>query len=224
MSSTVTRNERSPVQGSGLTTPPLAPPPKLRRRPALIAGAVVAICTGALLAGWAWTTTTNTNEVIAARADIERGAIIEANDLIRVRVNADPALTPVVASSLQSVVGQRAVVDIAAGSLVTPGAYGEVVLPSKNMSVVGVALSAAQAPGMDLSAGDRIRVVATPAEGSDAPAGTPQFSEAEVVGVRLSNETGQLIVDLLVPHAEAAQLASRVATGNVAIVLDSRER
>jgi len=92
------------------------------------------------------------------------------------------------------------------------------------MSVVGVALTPDQAPGMDLMAGDRVRVVVTPAEGSDAPTGVPQFGEAEVAGVRLTNETGQLVVDLLVPHAEAAQLASRVATGNVAIVLDSRER
>ncbi|WP_254052290.1 SAF domain-containing protein [Aeromicrobium sp. A1-2] len=190
----------------------------------MVAGAVIAICLGALIGGWAWTTTTNTHEVLAARADIERGAVIEADDLVRVRINTDPALKPVSASSLESVVGQRAAVDIAAGSLLTPSTYAETVLPSSDMSVVGVALTPAQAPGMDLRAGDRVRVVVTPAEGSDAPAGAPPFSEAEVVGARVSDTTGELIVDLLVPHGEAAQLASRVATGNVAIVLDSRER
>lgn len=77
---------------------------------------------------------------------------------------------------------------------------------------------------MDLQTGDRVRVVATPAEGSDAPTGVPSFSEAEVVGVLVSDDTGQLVVDLLVPHAEAAALAAQVATGNVAIVLDSRAR
>lgn len=56
------------------------------------------------------------------------------------------------------------------------------------------------------------------------PEGVPVFSEATVAGVRTSSETGQLIVDLLVPHADAAVLAARAATGNVAIVLDSRER
>ena len=35
---------------------------------------------------------------------------------------------------------------------------------------------------------------------------------------------GQTIVDLLVPHADAAVLAARAATGNVSLVLDSRER
>lgn len=224
MTSTATRNGRGPAHDSAPAAPPMAPPPKLRRRPALVAGAVIAICLGALIGGWAWTTTTNTQEVLAARADIERGAVIEADDLVRVRLNSDPALKPVSAGSLETVVGQRAAVDIAAGSLLTPSTYAEAVLPSVDMSVVGVALTPAQAPGMDLRAGDRVRVVVTPAEGSDAPAGAPPFSEAEVAGVRLSDTTGELIVDLLVPHAEAAQLASRVATGNVAIVLDSRER
>lgn len=224
MTSTATRNGRGPAHDSIPTAPPIAPPPKLRRRPSLVAGAVIAICLGALLGGWAWSTTTNTHEVLAARTDIDRGAVIEPDDLVRVRLNSDPALKPVAASSLDAVVGQRAAVDIAEGSLLTPSTYVEAFLPSNDMSVVGVALTPAQAPGMDLRAGDRVRVVATPAEGSDAPAGAPPFSEAEVVGVRLSDATGELIVDLLVPHAEAAQLASRVATGNVAIVLDSRER
>lgn len=224
MSNTATRYERSHVPPPSSAEPPLPPPPKLRRRPALTAAAVVAICLGAILGGWAWTATTNTHEVLAARADIERGSIIEATDLVRVRVNSDPALKPVGAGSLDSVVGQRATVDIAAGSLLTPSAYSESVVPAEDLSVVGVALTSSQAPGMELQAGDRVRVVATPAEGSDAPAGVPSFSEAQVVGVRLSDDTGQLVVDLLVPHAEAATLAAQVATGNVAIVLDSRAR
>lgn len=224
MSSTATRYERSQVPPPSSAEPPLPPPPKLRRRPALIAAAVVAICLGAILGGWAWTATTNTQEVLAARADIERGAIIEADDLVRVRVNSDPALKPVGASSLESVVGQRAAVDIAAGSLLTPSSYADLVVPAEDLSVVGVALTSSQAPGMNLQAGDRVRVVATPAEGSDAPTGVPSFSEAEVVGVGVADDTGHLVVDLLVPHAEAATLAAQIATGNVAIILDSRAR
>ena len=54
---------------------------------------------------------------------------------------------------------------------------------------------------------------------------SPSFSEADGRrSPRLDEETGQLIVDLLVPHADATVLAARVATGNVALVLDSRER
>ena len=56
MSNTATRIEGT-VNQEGPAA--LAPPPRLRRRPALVAAANVAICAGALLAGWAWTATTS---------------------------------------------------------------------------------------------------------------------------------------------------------------------
>ncbi|MBA8803228.1 hypothetical protein FB382_001519 [Nocardioides ginsengisegetis] len=200
------------------------PPPKLRRRPSLLAGAVGSICLGALLGAWAWTSTTNTQEVLAARHTIERGTVITAQDLERVRINADPALAPLPGSSYDDIVGQRAALDISAGTLLTAESTAEAVLPPSGMSVVGVALTPAQAPGVELRDGDRVRIVVTPGEGAAAPSGSPTFSEAEVVGSHVDQATGQLVVDLLVPHVDAAVLAARVATGNVALVLDSGER
>ncbi|MGK2879282.1 MAG: SAF domain-containing protein [Mycobacterium sp.] len=210
------------TQGPAAT--PLAPPPKLRRRPALVAAAIGAICIGALLAGWAWKATTNTQEVLVARHSIERGSVIEADDLARVRLSADPALKPVAGSELDQVVGQRAAVDIAEGGMLTPGSFTTEVVPGEGESVVGVALTPAQAPGLDLQYGDKVRVVAIPAQGDDLPAGAPLTSDATVVGVHISDETGQTVVDLLVAKADAAVLATRIATGNIALILDSRER
>ena len=69
-----------------------------------------------------------------------------------------------------------------------------------------------------------MRVVVTPAQGEELPAGTPLTNDATVIGVHISEETGQTVVDLLVPKADAAVLATRIATGNIALVLDSRER
>lgn len=202
----------------------LAPPPKLRRRPALIAAAIGAVCIGALLAGWAWTATTNTQEVLVALHSIERGAVIEADALVRVRLSADPALKPIAASQLKEVAGQRAAMDIAEGAMLTPGSLTSEVVPGEGQSVVGVALTPAQAPGLDLQYGDRVLVVVTPAQGEELPAGTPLTNDATVVGVHVSEETGQSVVDLLVPKADAAVLATRIATGNIALVLESRER
>jgi hypothetical protein len=198
-----------------------APPPKLRRRPALVAAAVTAICLGGLLGAWAWTSTTNTVEVLAARHTIPRGSVITSDDLERVRINADPALAPIPGSSYDDVVGKRAALDIAAGGLLTQESTASDVLPPDDMSVVGVALTPAQAPGVPLQSGDRVRVVVTTGEGGDAPSGPPPFSEAQVVGSHFDDATGERVVDLLVPHAEATVLAARVATGNVALVLDS---
>jgi hypothetical protein len=224
MSKAATRDDRKFDQESSPAASQFVPPPKLRRRPALLAAALVAICLGALLAAWAWTATTTTQEILVARQTIERGAVIEADYLARVRVSADPALKPVPASQLDEVVGQRAAYDVAAGGMLTPDSFTTDVVPSGNNSIVGVALTPAQAPGLDLTTGDRVRVVVTPAQGEGMPMGGPQFSEATVAGVHVSAETGELIVDLLVPHADAAVLAARAATGNVSLVLDSRER
>jgi hypothetical protein len=223
MSKAATRDDRTLDRESSPAASQLVPPPKLRRRPALLAAALVAICLGALVAAWAWSATTNTQEVLVARHAIERGSVIEADDLARVRVSADPALKPVPASQFDQVVGQRAAYDVAAGGMLTPDSFTGAVVPSDNNSIVGVALTPAQAPGLDLATGDHVRVIVTPAQGEQLPTGVPQSSEATVAGVRVSDE-GRLIVDLLVPHADAAVLAARAATGNVALVLDSRER
>jgi len=223
MSKAATRDDRTLDREPSPAASQLVPPPKLRRRPALLAAALVAICLGALVAAWAWSATTNTQEVLVVRHAIERGSVIEADDLARVRVSADPALKPVPSSQFDQVVGQRAAYDVAAGGMLTPDSFTGAVVPSDNNSIVGVALTPAQAPGLDLATGDHVRVIVTPAQGEQLPTGVPQSSEATVAGVHVSEE-GQLIVDLLVPHADAAVLAARAASGNVALVLDSRER
>lgn len=188
-----------------------------------MAAGVVAVCLGALLAGWAWAATTNTQSVIVARHLIERGSVIEASDLARVRLSVDPAVKPVAGDDLSGVVGQRATVDIADGALLTPDSFGELVVPGSGRSVVGVALAPERGPGSDLHTGDQVRVVVTSADGESAT-GTPAFHDAEVADVHVSTETGQVVVDLLVPHADAPLVAAQAATGQVAIVLDSRER
>ena len=224
MSGTATRDRQDARPARGPAATALVPPPKLRRRPALIAAAIGAICIGALLAGWAWTATTNTQEVLVARHTIERGAVIEADDLARVRLSADPALKPVAAEQLDQVVGQRAAMDIAEGGMLTPGSFTSEVVPGEGQSVVGVALTPAQAPGLDLQYGDKVRVVVTPGSGRGTPSRHAAGQRRHVVGVHTSDETGQTVVDLLVPKADAAVLATRIATGNIALVLDSRER
>ena len=186
-----------------------------------MAGAIVAICLGAILAAWAWTSTTHTQEVLAARTTIARGSVIGAADLQRVRINADPALHPLPASAYENVVGKRAALDIAAGGLLTAEATTPSALPPAGMSVVGIAFTTAQAPALRLQSGDRVRIVVTPGEGGDQPSGSPQFTAARVVDSRSDAANGQTVLDVLVPYADASVLAARAATGNVALVLDS---
>src|SRR4051794_19052851 len=114
----------TPETGTSIT-----PPPKLRRRPAMVVAAVVVTTLGCLLGAWAWSATTNTHEVLAARDTIHRGDVIEAKDIQRIRISADPVLAPLPASAYDAVIGQRAALDIAAGGLLTSESTADEPMP-----------------------------------------------------------------------------------------------
>lgn len=203
---------------------PVAPAPKLRRRPVLVAASVAAVILGALLGAWAWSSTSNTHEVVALRQTVIRGEMITQGDLTTVQVGLDPALKTIPGDRLRSLVGQRAAMDMAAGSLIATENVTKTVLPAEGMSVVGVALPPSLMPGEALLAGDRVRIIATPGQQGDVGQEPPASIAATVVGLYPNAENGQTVVSLEVPEGQAAELAARAATGKVALVLDSRER
>jgi len=217
--------ERRDPEAKRRTPSSVAPPPKLRRRPLLVALSVIAVCLGALLGAWAYTSITSTQEVVAVRTAVERGQVIDREDLLTVRIGLDPALRPVPGSEINSLVGARAATDLPAGGLVTRDAVTSAVLPKTGQSVVGVALPASLMPGEPLRPGDVVRIVATPGEqGEVAASGKQRTITATVVGLFPDEEKGLTVVSVQVPYDQAAEVAARSATGKVALVLDSRER
>jgi hypothetical protein len=198
----------------------VAPPPKLRRRPMLVALGVTLIALGGLAAAWLTTVVGNTQPVLVLRADVDRGTVIESGDLTVARIGVDPAVTPVPDSQRDQVIGKRAASDLSAGSLLTPGSLTDQVIPAAGESLVGVTLTRAQLPARPVRAGDVVRIVSTPRDQDDPPASEPAVLEAVVVGSRVLADTGQVVVDVRVPARDAADLAARVATGRVALVLD----
>ena len=202
----------------------VTPAPKLRRRPVLVAASLAAVILGALLGAWTWSTTSNTHEVVALRQTVTRGETITQGDLMTVQVGLDPALKTIPGDRLGSLVGQRAAMDLASGSLITAEDVTRTVLPGKGMSVVGVALPPSLMPGETLLAGDQVRIVATPGQQGDVGQGAPAAISATVVGLYPNGENGQTVVSVEVPQEQAAELAAWAATGKVALVLDSRER
>lgn len=211
-------------EGASVPAVPVVPAPKLRRRPVLVAASVAAVCLGALLGVWTWSSTSNTHEVVALRQDVTRGETITQSDLVAVQVGLDPSLKTIPGDRLSSLVGQRAAMDMAAGALVTAAAVTKAVLPSEGMSIVGVALPPSLMPGERLLNGDHVRVVATPGQQGDLGQEPPATITATVVGLYPNGENGETVVSLEVPEGQAAELAARAAAGKVALVLDSRER
>lgn len=214
-----TRRGGHPAGTAEQTT--IAPPPKLRRRPMLMnVLAVALIALGGLAAAWLTTVVGDTQPVLALRADIERGTVIERGDLTVAQVNTDPALSPVPEQQRDKIVGKRAAVDLAAGSILTPDSVTDKITPAAGESLAGVTLTRGQLPARALRPGDNVRIVDTPRTQDDPPTGEPATIAATVVGTRELPDAGQVVVDVTVPTRDAADLAARVATGRVALVLD----
>lgn len=218
------QQRKNPTDGEPTSAPgeQFAPPPKLRRRPVLIAASVAAICLGALASMWAYQSTSDAHSVLAVRQTIERGDVITAEDLMTVNISVDPALKPLSADQANSVVGKHAALDMSAGGVVTQDQVTEQALPAKGSSVVGIALTPGMLPANQIRVGDKVRVVVTPGQQGEMPTGQPDSIEAVVVGVAKDETTGNAIVNVQVPNNEGPMLAARAATGKVALVLDSR--
>jgi len=192
------------------------PSGRLRRRPLMVLVSVGLVLVGAVLGVGVWMLSSSSVEVVAARSAIERGTVITAEDLVVTRVTVEETVPVVRADQLAGLVGQRAASDISAGTLLSPAEVTDVLPPGTGDSVVGVALVTGQLPAEALRAGDRVRLVQTPA--------TQVTIDAVVQSVTAAADGQTTVVDLLVPSSRAAEVAARAATGEVALVLDSRER
>lgn len=202
---------------------PGAPVRRYRRRPALIGLGVGLLATCGTGAAYLAQSSGDTVPVLAVTDTVHRGEVLDAARLTTARAAPDPALRPVAAGELSAVVGQRAATDLPAGTLLTEAALTAADVPAAGQSVVGVAVTEAQLPQAELVPGDHVRVFGTPSLG-DAPSSDPPRSvAATVVSVSGVLDSGHVVVDVVVADDVAGTLVAKVATGRVAIVLDSSE-
>jgi hypothetical protein len=204
--------------------PPPVAPPRTRRRTGVLAVGVALVALGGLGAAYLTQVVGDTVPVVAVVRDVAPGEVVQAADLTIADISTDPALSPVPAAQLPSVIGQRAAVALTAGSLLTEAAITSVVVPAQGQSLVGVALTAAQLPAEPLQPGDRVRIVDTPTTQGEPPTTAPATIAGVVASTVGPDDTGLTVVNVTVPAGQAADLAARVATGRVALILDSRER
>lgn len=197
-------------------------PPKLRRRPVAIAIGVLIVVLGSLSTAFVVASLQDTVQVVAVRANIERGSQIEATDLMSVSIRPDPALRTLPADQLSSLIGKRAAMDLHAGGLISPESVADKVVPAAGQSVVGIPLEPGQLPGWQLKAGDKVRIISTPRAQDDAPLKAPALSlEASVLDVHAGTDQLLTVVDVVVPTADAEKLGALAATRRIALVLDN---
>src|SRR3712207_8824186 len=80
---------------NGASRAPALPPPRRRRRPALLSLALAMVVLGALGAAYLATSLGQTSPVIAVAREVPWGQTVTAAHLVEARVSANPALAPI---------------------------------------------------------------------------------------------------------------------------------
>lgn len=180
-----------------------------------MAAGVLMACLGGLGAALAFQEAAHSNQVVVMQRTIPRGVEIKATDVSVVTIGPAPGVRTVPAERLQSLVGQQALVDLPAGSLVAESSVGRTQLP-KGMSQLGLKLVAGRVPNGELPAGTRLQLVEIT---SDKSQSTGLVVDAEVVlAPDLMPDGSTRTMDVAVPEAQAHRLADLAARDLLSVV------
>jgi hypothetical protein len=206
------------------TTPP---PPRVpgRRNPTWIALGVVALCLGGLLSYVIYARLANETAVVSVAQTVYRGEVIDATDLATITLQGNTIAQAVPAAELNSMVGKRAAVDLAAGSVLVASAVTEESIPAAGRAVVGLKLSAGRTPTSLLIPSAAVRLVALPAadapreDASDDLAG--DTFTARIIDQANGADGTSILVNVDVAADQAATIAQLAAQDRIALVRDA---
>lgn len=197
-------------------TPPPSPRPdavhlRARRNPRLIALGVLAIVLGALGAAALYSLNTDLIDVVVVTRDVVRGDVLEATDLAVVGMPGSLQMDMSPAQDLESMVGQRALSDLPAGSFPLTRHVGEEPVP-QGESLIGIRLTAGRLPSAPLPPGTRVQLVSL-AEDDDTVVDALMASSP----VLLDDGSGHLL-DVTVGNDMAADIATLAATDQLVLI------
>lgn len=194
---------------------------KRSTKPAAIFGAVALILAGGLGGVYLYSSSADVSQVFVMSTDVVRGDTIEQDDLTTIDIAAGQSTAGYTVDQAKDVIGRVAAVDLPKGSLLTGGSVTDQLPVPEGQALVGIALTPSQMPATPLIAGDNVRIV--PVAGTNAPVGSTGDSgvTATVSNTRFDDIANMTIVDVYVDEALAADLASRAATGSVALYVST---
>lgn len=227
MSSTTTehsvgslRNGQVPAMASfgGEARTPL---PTRRRRPGLIALAVLLIVGCALASLLVVMSQSARVPVLVAKRPIAAGHVISADDIETAEISG--SVRAVLSTQASLVVGQVAAVGLVSGQVLNKDMVAGAVPPAAGQSLVGLALKPGQMPVDGLGPGDRVQLFAAPAAGDDdveklLTEPLVIVNAATVFSIRQVESSADMLVTLQVPAADAARVGTYAAINRVGIV------
>lgn len=199
-----------------------------RRQPRWIAAGLLAIALGGLGATLLWQELTTSTQVVVLQRPVPRGEVIKATDLRAVEVGSLTEVSSVPATELPSLVGKRALVDLAQGSLLPRGAVGTPDL-ERGASQVGLKLAPGRLPTGELSQGTPVRLIPLedPRQGPAQTSGQgaaplPAVITATIASPpRVGPDGVATLLDVRVDQGLAQQVAELAAAERIALIKEA---
>jgi hypothetical protein len=201
---------------------------------AVMSIAVVATC--AALFALIYVHSTHLVAVVGVTRQIPQGQTVEVSDLRQVDISISAGVDVVPVADASEVIGKQASVTLLAGTLITPSDVGATQELPADRAIVGIDLKPGMMPAAGVEEGETVLVVLTAPAGtgistgrssnqasvSGEPAAANVIATATVVGVDNSpndSGSGDAVVSVDVPLAEAPLVADSSAAGQAALVL-----
>ena len=212
------------VNGNGhrAVTPPAGP--KLRRREraqrGLITAGVVLVLACGLGAGLLFEHQGGKVSVIKVAKAVPAGHTIEAADLTTAQMASDD-IPAYAGNHMGEVVGKTAAVGLVPGEILNKAMVTSRAATPSGYVVAGVLLKPGALPAGGVSAGDQVMVILLPSQtagsSSSGSGATVLENSVRVSASAASSDGTSTVVSLLIPKADAPQLAQANSAGLVAL-------
>jgi len=215
------RDPQARVRAAAAVPSPLPAARHPRRWGRMAAGGLL-VLGGGLVTSSLFASAGDRVEVLAVAHDVAENDVVGPEDLVRVRVGTDGGVATIRATELDATVGRVAAVDLVAGELLSPSQLRDRDEPliGPDEAVVGLLLSAADAPLSRLASGAPVRVVVRPATGATSDAmvvdGWLLDTSAEVF------KNGDRPVSVVVPTGQVDVISPAAAEDRVSVAVVER--
>ncbi|WP_376771477.1 SAF domain-containing protein [Micromonospora polyrhachis] len=208
------------AETSGPIDAPIAPPRVVRQRrmrPGLLGLAVLLVALGGLGAAFAVTSVRATGSYLAVARAVPVGTVLAADDLFVVQVAGGQGLAPIPADRVDEVIGKRAAVALAPGTLVAWEQLTDQPLIGPGQQQLSLGLKASEVPARQLHPGDKLLLIGRPARDAEG-GGTSTRFEATVIDTA-TPEDGELVLYLALAERDVPAVVVLAGESRIAVVL-----
>lgn len=202
---------------------PVAPPKVVRQRrmrPGLLGLAVLLIALGGLGSAFAVTSVRSTGSYLAVARDVPVGTVLTADDLLTVEVAGGQGLSPIRADKIDDVIGKRANVTLAPGTLLTMGQLTDQPLLGPGQQQLALGLKISAVPAKKLRPGDKVLLFSTPGR-NETSGNTPGTRFAATVIDTATPDKSNVVLYLALADKDVPAVVALADQGRVAVVLDA---